>query len=209
MDELGRHQAARRVVLEVHQLGDVCLFLVFHQVKKLLSPVIVKLAQNVDRIVWAVAAGLLAAIALVLWRGDQVGVPVLSTAPAAGSPAAASAPIEIEFGQRMNAASVQSHFTITPQVDGKFLWNENSLYFLPDAPLEEDQHYLVHLAKGAQGQVGHDLLADLDWGFDVRVAGVAFLRQAASGYELWAVPDLKGEPVQLSPADGVFDYTVA
>jgi dipeptidyl aminopeptidase/acylaminoacyl peptidase len=165
--------------------------------------------SKIDRAALSLAAVLLLALAVVLWRGDQVGVPITSIAPAGGTQAAASAPIVIEFGQRMNAASVQAHFSVTPDVPGKFFWNENSMYFLSDAPLQEGQHYLVHLAKGAQGQIGHDLLADLDWDFDVRAPGIAFLRQAIAGYELWAQPDLKGDLVQLSPADGVFDYTVS
>lgn len=165
--------------------------------------------RKLDRVVTTAALALLAGIAFLLWRGDQVGVAILRTAPADGALAAATAPIAIEFGQRMNAASVQEHFSIEPEVPGKFFWNENSMYFLPDRPLEAGEHYLVHLAKGAQGQIGHDLLEDLSFGFEVRQPGIAFLRQAASGYELWALPDLKGAPVQLSPADAVFDFTVS
>jgi Tol biopolymer transport system component len=162
---------------------------------------------RLDRIAIATAGLLLALLAVVVLRGDRVGVPILQTSPL--DSAGAGAAINIEFGQRMNAGSVQAHFSITPVVQGKFFWNENSVNFLPDVPLQEGQHYLVHLAKGAQGQLGHDLLADINWSFEVRTAGIVFLRLGDSGYELWALPDLEGKAIKLSPSDGVFDYTVS
>jgi len=164
--------------------------------------------RRLDKAATLVACGLLAAIALVLWRGDRVGVVILHTAPGDGGQAAATAPIVIEFAQRMNAASVQASFSIVPAVEGKFVWEENTLYFLPMQPLVVGQQYTVTLAQGAQGQIAHDLLQDMQFSFAVRPAGVAFLRLARSGYTLWVAPELGDEPQQLSPGDAVFDFTV-
>ncbi|QYK51420.1 MAG: Ig-like domain-containing protein [Anaerolineales bacterium] len=166
--------------------------------------------RALDRTVAGVALVLLAALALVLWRGDRVSVTIVRTAPAAGSQAATTAPIVIEFGQRMNAASVEQNFSIEPAVEGKFVWSDNTVYFMPSQLLELGAQYTVTLAQGAQGQIAHELLEDLSFSFEVRPPGVAFLRLEPSGYSLWAMPALDdAEPVQLSPGDGVFDFTVA
>lgn len=162
---------------------------------------------SLDKAVALVAVGLLAAIAMVLWRGDRVGVVIVRAAPADGSRAAASAPIVIEFGQRMNSASVQQSFSIEPAVEGRFVWEQNTLYFLPAQPLVVGQQYRISLAQGAQGQLAHDLLEELSFSFTVRPAGVAFLRLAASGYSLWSAPDVDAAPFQVSPGDAVFDFT--
>lgn len=164
--------------------------------------------RKLDKAVALAALGLLAAIALVLWRGDRVGVVILSSRPGDGSQAAATAPIVIEFAQRMDAASVQQHFSITPEVQGQFIWEGNTLYFLPAAPLPVGQEFTVSLAQGARGQLAHDLLADYRFSFTVRPAGFAFVRLAASGYSLWSMPSLETAPRQLSPRDGVFDFAV-
>lgn len=165
--------------------------------------------RRLDTVVAAVALALLAALALVLWRGDRVSVRIVRTAPAAGAQAAATAPVVIEFGQRMNTASVEDSFSIEPAVDGQFVWNANTLYFMPSQPWQVGQGYTVTLAAGARGQLAHELLQDMNFSFEVRPAGVAFLRLAHSGYTLWAAPDLQTEPVQFSPDDGVFDFAVA
>ncbi len=165
--------------------------------------------RRLDVTVGLVALALLAGLALVLWRGDQVSVVIVRTAPAAGGQAAASAPVVIEFGQRMNIASVEQNFGIEPAVEGKFVWNETTLYFMPSQPFEVGEQYTVTMGRGAQGLIAHELLEDLRISFEVRPPGVAFLRLAAVGYTLWAMPDLAAEPVQLSPGDGVFDFTVA
>lgn len=164
--------------------------------------------RKLDVTVAAVALALLAALLFVLWRGDRVSLAVVRTAPAAGRLAAATAPVVIEFGQRMNAASVEQSFSIDPAVDGRFVWNDNALYFMPSQPLVVGQRYTVTLAHGAQGFIAHELLQDLSFSFEVRPAGVAFLRLAKSGYTLWAMPELDAQPVQLSPGDAVFDFTV-
>lgn len=165
--------------------------------------------RTLDTAALTVALALLAAIVFVLWRGDQVGIVILRTAPADGSPAAATAPVVIEFAQRMNIESVEQNFAIEPAVDGEFYWQDNTLYFLPTQPLAIGQQYTVSLKEGTLGQVAHDLLNELRFSFTVRQAGVAFLRVAQSGYTLWAAPDLDAEAVQLSPGDAVFDFAVS
>lgn len=165
--------------------------------------------RTLDTAALSVALALLAAIGFVLWRGDQVGIVILRTAPADGSQAAATAPVVIEFAQRMNIDSVQQNFAIEPAVDGEFYWQDNTLYFLPAHPLTIGQQYTVSLQQGTLGQLAHDLLNELRFSFTVRQAGVAFLRVAQSGYTLWAAPDLDSQAMQLSPGDAVFDFAVS
>ncbi len=163
-----------------------------------------------DRIVLGVAAVLVAAIAIVVWRGDQVGVNVLRATPADGTPAAASAPIVIEFDQRMDAPSVEASFSVEPNVDGQFAWREQTLTFIPTEHWAQDVTYTVSLHSGARSQLGHELLQDLSFSFEVRQPGFAFLHEDEGGFELWAAADLNAEARQLSDTDGrVFDFAVA
>ncbi|MBX3005667.1 MAG: Ig-like domain-containing protein [Anaerolineales bacterium] len=151
---------------------------------------------------------LVGAIALVLWRGDHVGARVLRSSPAPGSQVAARAPVVIEFAQAMDTASVESGFSIQPATPGEFIWEGDTLRFIPRTPWQIGAEYQVQLAAGVRDQRGQRLLRPVELAFSVRTPGVAFLRLADSGYTLWAASALDAAARQLSPGDGVFDFTV-
>lgn len=163
-----------------------------------------------DRIVWAIALSLLAVIAIVIWRGDQVGVVITRTVPDDGGFGGAGGPILIEFGQRMDIASVESHFAIEPSVAGSFVWRGNVFYFMPSQSFDPGAHYQVSLRAGIETELGHISKENVELDFEVREPGIAYLIQDEQGYELWTMPDLKNAPVLVSdPAYSVFDYVVA
>jgi Tol biopolymer transport system component len=162
-----------------------------------------------DSVFWSVAALLVAAIALVVWRGDQVGVRVLSMSPAEGTLAAASAPIVIEFAQRMDVPNVESHLEIEPKIAGEYVWRENSVYFLPSEAWQEGTTYEVRLLAGTETQLGHRSQVDLIWSFGVRPAGITYLREGEAGYELWVQTERGAEPRQLSHGGSIFDFAVS
>ncbi|MCW5876906.1 MAG: hypothetical protein KIS85_08490 [Anaerolineales bacterium] len=162
-----------------------------------------------DLAVASLSVVLLAALGLVLWRGDQVGVSILGFAPAERGLAAASAPVWIAFGDAMDTQSVESRLTIEPKVEGKLIWRGNVIYFLPQQSLTPGETYILRLAAGAQTEFGHLLAEDLTWSFGVREAGVVFLRDTGGHAELWALHSLGGSPRQLTETDGVFDFAVS
>lgn len=166
--------------------------------------------SRLDLAVAALSLGLLALLGLVLWRGDRVGVRVVALWPGDGATAAASSPISIAFAEAMDAASVESRLSVQPAVPGRFIWRDNTVYFLPDGGWQSQQHYQVQLAAGAQTQLGHTLAEALTWSFSTRPAGVVFLRSAQGRAELWAMPGLEGEPAPLTASAGnVFDFAVS
>ena len=165
--------------------------------------------NRLDLVVSSLAAVLLLATAIVIWRGDYVGVSILSMSPAAGNLASASAPLVIEFAQRMNAAGVEANFEIQPDTAGRFIWRDNTLFFLPQSAWARQVSYTVILRAGVEDQLGHRSAEDLSWTFSVREAGLVFLRDTGSGYDLWAAQDLADEPAQLTHAAAVFDFAVS
>lgn len=165
---------------------------------------------RLDIAVGALSLCLLAVLGLVLWRGDQVGVSVLAVSPLDGAAAAASAPVAITFGEAMDAASVESRFSLQPQTAGDFIWRDNTLYFLPEQAFAEGQTYTVRLASGASTYLGHVLAEELSWSFTTRSPGMAFMRSSDQGAELWTLTDLEGAPRQVTDMAGdVFDFAVS
>lgn len=62
--------------------------------------------------------------------------------------------ISIEFNQEVSYESAQSHFTIEPNVDGGFSWDENKLIFTPFSELEYGTKYIVTLKNGINSFYG-------------------------------------------------------
>lgn len=163
-----------------------------------------------DYTVWATLATLSLALAILVWRGDTVGVGVLRALPEAGSAAGATAPVVIEFAQRMDTQSAEAHFEIDPPVQGRFVWRENSLYFLPSEAWQVGETYTVSVRAGAESQLGHQVLEDLNWSFTVREPGYAYLHESSGGFELWGSLSLDEPAGALSHSGGrIFDYTVS
>ncbi len=163
--------------------------------------------SRLDLGVLGVSAAALIALAFLVWRGDHVGVTIDRITPADGASAASSAPVTVAFAQKVDVPSVESHFEIEPNVPGQFIWRQNTLYFVPQQPWTLGQTYTVRLRSGLQDQQGHRLLEDSQRTFSVRPAGLVFLRDDGSGYDVWGLPDLGGQPVELSHTNGaVFDF---
>lgn len=163
-----------------------------------------------DYFVWGLMAVLLLAIAAVIMVGDQVGVDVALLSLGDDGTLAGRAPLVFEFGQRMQAASVEDRLVINPDVAGSFNWVNERLYYLPEGIWEADADYTVTLQAGAQSQLGHELQQDRQWILRIRQPGIAYLLDTGSLRQLWALPDLDEEPLLLSAEEqSVFDFGVA
>ncbi|MFA5842632.1 MAG: Ig-like domain-containing protein [Candidatus Gracilibacteria bacterium] len=66
----------------------------------------------------------------------------------------AFAPVMIAFDTPMLESSVEEAFSITPSVEGRFIWNEEgtTLYFLPKTVLAKDTTYQVTLTEQAKSR---------------------------------------------------------
>ncbi len=123
----------------------------------------------------------------------------------------ARGPITLIFQQPMQPESVELHFSLAPQVDGKFTWDAayKSLSFWPAQPLLTNMTYRLHLQAGAKTQNGLGLPKDATWTVTVRTPEVLFLSPSQAP-ELWKVPSTGDAPQQLTQTGGrVFDYSVS
>ncbi|NPV45529.1 MAG: hypothetical protein HPY69_01120 [Armatimonadetes bacterium] len=88
---------------------------------------------------------------------------------AAWEPRGTTVPLEsrisVDFDQPMHRVSVQSNFSISPQVAGRFGWDRNSLVFIPDKPLRANTRYTITLQRGARSAAGLRLRQEVAWSF--------------------------------------------
>lgn len=163
-------------------------------------------ASRLDLVVWSLAAFFLIITAVTLIHGDQIGIRILNVRPQNGHAAAGSAPIVLEFTEKMDAASVESHFEIQPSVDGFYTWRNNTLYFVPKQAWDPNTTYKATLHAGASDQLDHALINDYSWSFSVRQPGFVFIRDN----DLWAKTDLNGSAFQLTKTNGsLFDFSIS
>ena len=94
---------------------------------------------------------------------------ILSTSPGDGATGVSpNSAISVRFSKSMNTASVESRFSIQPQVDGTFGWNSPSntqLTFTPSSALAENTRYTVTVAAGATSSSGDQLASAYSFSF--------------------------------------------
>ncbi|CAG1014653.1 Tol-Pal system protein TolB [Anaerolineae bacterium] len=172
------------------------------------------IGDRFDRAVMGVIAALLGALMVVLAVGDQAGVGVLENSPAdqAGE-ARVTSPIRIQFSERMNPESVESHFRIDPPMSGRFSWVGAVLTFYPERAWSLGVRYTITLSAGAQAQQGRQLKESVRWTFSPAPPRVVYLAPAnlspdSEAPNLWLVdPQAPDQPRQLTRTTlGVTDY---
>lgn len=63
-------------------------------------------------------------------------------------------PIKVIFDQSVNHFSAEQRFSISPKVEGKFSWDNNTLIFTPDKSLDFGASYTVTIASGIESLAG-------------------------------------------------------
>lgn len=148
-------------------------------------------------------------IALILW-GDRVGVQVTAAYPQPDEAISIYGKLGLTFDQPMVANSVEDHFSITPQVEGDFFWDDDmTLWFSPSAPLNPEIAYRASIAAGAEAENGRALLREYPWTITVRHPDIAYLVLEDAGGELWRYETQSGLIYPLTNSGGnVIDFTV-
>lgn len=166
--------------------------------------------ERFDLAIAATTAVLMAAIGVVVARGDQIGIAIQSFGPQ--DSASGRSPIRLVFDEPVAPAAIDAHFAIEPPVQGKFVVSLNQVTFLPNLPMAQGQQYTVTVKAGIQSSGGRLLKHDLQWRFRVRAPRVAYLGPVDSIIEnLYLVdPASPDSPQELTQAkQGVLGYEPA
>jgi Tol biopolymer transport system component len=162
----------------------------------------------------AAAATALAALlltALMLWRGDRVGMEVVAIQPAGGSSGVSTrATFSIVFDELIQIADVR--LTVDPPLAGALTWEGDTLRFTPAEPLAENGVYQVTLQGDLRSVQGHRLLEPVSWSFRTGAPRVLFMGwDAADRGQLYAIAPEEGAAPQplTAEASNVIDYGVS
>jgi TolB protein len=165
-----------------------------------------------DRVALATLAGLVLLTLLMIWRGNQVGVQVVSVSPAEGAAEVSTRiRIRVTFDQKVAAIGSDFPLTITPPVSGTLRWQESTLAFVPSPALAPETTYTVTLTSDLQSQQGRPLNGMHTWQFRTRSPRVLYVGQDTAGKDqLFVINPTGGQPSQLTRAEfGIWDYTLA
>ena len=132
--------------------------------------------------------------------------------PAPGDEAVpATARIQIQFSQPMDTASLVSHFTVTPDVEGQFYWEGERFVFQPEAPWPSDEQISVELRAGARSTRLLPTLNRTRWQFTVGHPRLVYLWPTEGKADLYA-QDLVPDATRLALTQsiyGVEDFTIS
>ncbi len=158
-----------------------------------------------DYTVWAICLLLVAAIAGLVWGGNQRGITIISTIPPDGGQLGVKGPLVVQFLQPIDSEGIQGMFSIEPDVSGKSIVRDDQLLFFPDQALIPNSKYIATLRAGIIAQNGRRVKREYSWSFSVRDPGIVYL-----GYddnELYYVPLSGGESELLTNTAGaIFDF---
>jgi len=107
-----------------------------------------------DYTVWIICLLLAAAIAGLIWGGNQRGVTVLTTTPPDGGRVGVRGPLVIRFPQAIDPDSIQGLFSIKPDISGELIVQGDQLVFFPDQAFIPDERYTASLRAGTVVQDG-------------------------------------------------------
>lgn len=107
-----------------------------------------------DQVVLLTIISTILLTALLIWRGDRVGVRVEQLIPTDGAVQISSQAImRVTFAQDM-LANRAAQITIDPPVEGVTRWEGRTLVFEPATALQPETTYTVELGAGLTSQQG-------------------------------------------------------
>lgn len=178
---------------------------------KISTPLINLQLSPCDRFVIVILLGMMVLIGLLFWRGDQVGVQVVTIDPPNGATEISTrAVLRVTFDQAV-ATTDTNLFTMTPPVSGTVKWEGATLSFTPAAPLAPETTYTVQLAGELASQQGRRLKDVQTWQFRTRPARVVYVAPDEQlKDQLFVTTLVGGERTQLTQVpNGIWDYTIS
>lgn len=165
--------------------------------------------ERFDRLIAGFVVVFLAMLGLVIFWGSRAGLKPPELLAEEGQ-VSGRGPLRLLFAQKMQSASVEARLTIEPPIEGRFSWQERTLWFWPQDGLRPGETYTLSLAPGARGEDGREIRHAASWVVEVRPAWVIYLSPGHERSELWRSRPDGSYSERLSDTGGqVFDYGVA
>ncbi len=118
-------------------------------------------------------------------------------------------PVGLQFDRPMDQASVEDRISFTPKTPGRFVWDQNSVWFYPDEPIDPVQGLSLSLRSGAKSSEGETLNSEIEWNISIRSTEILYLVLAQDGGDLWrwsftdqlgvALTDTGGKIIDFAP----------
>jgi Tol biopolymer transport system component len=135
--------------------------------------------DRLDRAALGFVALLVVLIALLLIRGDQVGVQITRVAPLDQAQSVSTrAQVALTFSEVMPNSALEGRIQITPPLSGTWHWSATTAYFVPAGVLRQDTIYTVTVLPGAHSTKGRAMLHGQTWSFHTGHPRVAYLSPA-------------------------------
>lgn len=152
--------------------------------------------------------------ALIVWRGDQMGMEVVSIIPADGATGVSTrAKIEITFDKIMSGAVDDIPLEFEPPVDGSIRWDGPRLIFSPNTAFDPNTTYRVSLTDQFSSQSGRLRLDQPSWQFQTGQPRLLYIAPVAnSGNQLFIMDPFNRDeaPLQITQEPrGIFDYALS
>lgn len=163
-----------------------------------------------DSIIIGFLTTLIILIAVVIVRGDQIGLEVVSTFPA-GSAASTQSIIGVTFGEPIANSNVT--LMIEPQVEGETVVENGRITFNPTQPLAQETLYTVTLGGTVEDAQGRSLKEPVQWQFLTGKPRILFISWEDSDdgvNQIYQATLDGGEPERLSQlSNDISDFVVS
>ena len=117
--------------------------------------------------------------------------------------------IGVAFSQPMEPESVENVFSISPEVEGEFLWQDTTFWFRPIQPFAQDTTYQARLSGDLLTTSGEAIPVDKSWSFSVRQPALIYYVPMGESGEIWRYSPEDGSPFQLSRTGGhVLEFSI-
>ena len=118
--------------------------------------------------------------------------------------------VGVAFSQPMNTASVEEAFSISPMVDGVFIWETNTVWFRPIEAFSPNVTYHAFLRGDLLAENGVNIPVDLSWSFTIRPPDLIYYVPLGERGEIWRADADGSNPQQLSVTGGnVSDFAAS
>lgn len=171
--------------------------------------------DRLDKAVFIVVVATLVLLGIILLRGDQVGIKIMRTSPAAdASNVPTRGQISLAFSEPLITTTFEGRLTFVPPISGTLHWNGNTAFFVPTQALQSDTAYQLTVKAGATSLRGRSVLQDYVMHFRTGQPRMAYLSPVDGPSNIY-VQTLTGAegnqpPQQLtSETFGVRDFAIS